>query len=99
MVSDLRNNDQSCGRLDRLAEDSELRTFELNQDHLDQVIINSTELRFTHLEMDLVTAKGPVPRTSSRASTRAQSSRRAPNQKFLLPAATEQHILQLCHAG
>ena len=88
---------ESINRLDRLEEDAEQRTFELNNDSLNESVINSTELRYTHMEMDLVTALGPVPRMSSRTSTRAQSHQRVTNKKYILPVEIEQHILQTCY--
>ena len=42
----------------RQASGGEHRAFELNADNPDRVIINSTELRLTNLEMDLVTSVG-----------------------------------------
>jgi hypothetical protein len=87
-------------RLDRLDEDPEKRTFEYNQDSSEEFVFNSTELRWSDFEMDMVTPVGIVPRKSARPSTRNQS--RAPatvlTKKYILPVEIEQHILESCPA-
>eukprot|EP00656_Telonema_subtile_P027936 TRINITY_DN3014_c0_g1_i1.p2 TRINITY_DN3014_c0_g1~~TRINITY_DN3014_c0_g1_i1.p2 ORF type:complete len:105 (-),score=15.04 TRINITY_DN3014_c0_g1_i1:125-439(-) len=90
--SHLRNTDQS--RLERWGESQGAAN--LRPEQSSTCLINSTELTVTNLELDLVTAKGPVPRTSCSTSPVKQA-RTEP--EVSLPAATEQHILQLCHAG
>lgn len=78
--------------LDRLSEDPEQRTFELNHESVETFVINSTELRMSNLELDKVVPTGAAPRRQLRASTRNSS--RVRKEKFMLPIQIEQHILE-----
>ena len=87
--------------LSRLQEDAEQRTFELNDDAdgSNQFIVNSTELRFTDIELLDVAAAGPAPvRRSKRAATQAaaQYDGKLKAKKYELPVETEQIILKAC---
>ena len=91
-------------RLERLSEDAEQRTFELGNDNLDEFVVNSTELRFSDVEMDkyVVPPAGPAVaavRRSSRSSVRASISSAGVhvNKKYILPVEIEQHILKHCY--
>ena len=88
-------------RLERLAEDPEQRTFELSNDSSEKFVINSTELRFSDIEMDkyVVELTGPVVRRSARPLARAQSCTMNKNikKKYVLPTEIEQHVLKHCH--
>jgi hypothetical protein len=84
--------------LGRLAEDPQQRTFELAPES-EEFIINSTELRFKDVELELVPPLGPVVRRSARPMSKAQSSKgRVLNRKYVIPAETEQAILNECTA-
>ena len=76
--------------LGRAAEDAQLRTFELDES-APQVVINSTELRWSNIELVRVPPVGVALRRSSRnaASTRLL-------KQYQLPVASEQAILQEC---
>ena len=77
----------------RLAEDPEQRTFELTGKE-EQFVINSTELRYVNVGIELVPPIGAPVRRSCRGSTRAQSSRgQVLNRKYVLPIESEQTIL------
>jgi hypothetical protein len=87
-------------RLDRLSEDPEQRTFELNNDSAEEFVINSTELRFSNIEMDkYVVEPASIVRRSARPLARAQSGSINQNikKKFVLPVEIEQHVLKHCH--
>lgn len=81
-------------RLNRLSEDPEQRTFELNHACVEQFIINSTELRLLNLEIDKILPIGAAPRRQVRASTRNGTNRRVTIEKFVIPIQTEQHIME-----
>jgi hypothetical protein len=82
--------------LSRLAEDPAQRTFEVNPEAR-EFIINSTELRYSSVELDLVVPTGPALRRSSRAVTQAQSSHgQVLHRKYIISIETEQAILQRC---
>jgi hypothetical protein len=88
-------------RLDRLTEDPEQRTFEMNNDSSEEFVINCTELRWSDFEMDLVTPVGVAPRKTVRRSPRARGSCTptiVTNKKYILPIDIEQHILESCPA-
>lgn len=79
--------------LTRLAEDPQQRTFELDTSS-EQFIINSTELRFSELELDKheVQPITPVVRRSNRGMTKAQSHQgKVLNKKYVVP------ILKYCY--
>ena len=79
--------------LARAAEDPEQRTFELVEGG-EQFVINSTELRFSGVSLELVPPMGPAVRRSSRGMTRAQSSgHQVLTRKYVLPIESEQAIL------
>jgi hypothetical protein len=82
----------------RLDEDPQHRTFEVDND-APQYIINSTELRYANVELELVPPIGTPLRRSSRGMTRAQSSGgRVLCRQYVIPFETEQAILQECCA-
>ena len=77
-------------------EDPEQRTFELDPSSK-QFTINSTELRFSKLDLDKVDPILPAVRRSNRGMTKAQSCRgEILNKKYVVPIETEQAILQSC---
>ena len=79
--------------LARVAEDPEQRIFELVEGG-EHFLINSTELRFGGVGLELVPPLGPAVRRSSRGLTRAQSSGgRVLPRKYVLPIESEQAIL------
>ena len=79
--------------LARLAEDPEQRTFELTGEE-EQFVINSTELRYVNVSLDLVPPVNAPTRRSSRGLTRAQSSGyQVLKRKYILPIESEQAIL------
>ena len=87
--------------LGRLAEDSELRTFDLAADCAEEFIVNSTELRCSQIEMIPVQALGPTVRRSRRSRGgggghhAAKVAGQRPGQ-YTLPVETEQLILRTC---
>jgi hypothetical protein len=82
--------------LKRLDEDPQQRTFEVDTS-AKQYVINSTELRFTDVELELVPPIGPAVRRSGRGMTRAQSSGgRVLNRQYVIPIEIEQTILNTC---
>ena len=85
--------------LGRLAEDAELRTFDLAAESTEEFIINSTELRCTKVELTPVQPAGPVVRRSRRRCGRGGAAgpqaRPRPGQ-YTLPVQTEQVILRSC---
>ena len=85
--------------LGRLAEDAELRTFDLAAESTEEFIINSTELRCTKVELTPVQPAGPVVRRSRRRCGRGGAAgpqaRPRPGQ-YTLPVETEQVILRSC---
>ena len=79
--------------LARLGEDTEQRTFELTGEE-EQFVINSTELTYVNVSLDLVPPVNAPTRRSSRGLTRAQSSGyRVLKRKYILPIESEQAIL------
>ena len=79
--------------LARLAEDPEQRTFELTGEE-EQFVINSTELRYVNVALDLVPPIVAPVRRSNRGLTRAQSSgNQVLKRKYVLPIESEQAIL------
>lgn len=83
--------------LTRASEDAEQRTFELDTSS-ELFLVNSTELRYVNVELDLVPPLEPAVRRSSRGMTRAQSSgSRFLNRKYNLPIELEQAILEDCN--
>jgi hypothetical protein len=82
--------------LTRLTEDPQHRTFEIVPEAA-KFVINSTELRYTDVELELVPPIGPVVRRSGRAMTKAQSTNgKTLNRKYTIPVETEQAILSNC---
>ena len=88
--------------LSRLEEDAEQRTFELEGDDSGRVddsrwvVINSTELRFHSIEMEVLEAEGPVVRRSARTAARSAISQAHLTRKYRLPTATERAVLKAC---
>lgn len=79
--------------LSRVDEDPEQRTFELDGSG-EEFLINSTELRHSNVDLELVPPMQPALRRSSRAMTRAQSSGgQVLDRKYVLPIESEQAIL------
>ena len=71
-------------------------SFEVDPDAR-EFIINSTELRYANVELELVPPIGSALRRSSRAMARAQSSHgHVLCRKYVIPNETEQAILQCC---
>ena len=81
--------------LGRASEDSQLRTFELDKTSA-QVVINSTELRWSDIELLRVRPLGPAPHRSSRKATKTQSGGEQRPLRYELPVEIEQAILQEC---
>ena len=84
--------------LGRLAEDAELRTFDLVADCAEEFIVNSTELRCSEIEMIPVQPVGPAVRRSGRGKGRDRgrpTTGPRPGQ-YTLPIETEQLILRTC---
>ena len=79
----------------RASEDSQLRTFELNKSK-PKVVMNSTELRWSNIELNEVRPLRPAVRRSPRAGARAQGEGQQVMQQYKLPVETEQAILQEC---
>jgi hypothetical protein len=81
--------------LERASEDSQQRTFELQDNGEDGLsVVNSTELRYINIEMEQVAPVGAPPRRSNRSGVlRANPTRPI---KFVLPVESEQIILQDC---
>ena len=88
--------------LGRLAEDPELRTFELDADCTDEFIVNSSELRCTHIELIPDRPVGPAVRRSRRVHAGHGHDRdgrgvaHLQGRKYTLPVETEQTILRSC---
>jgi hypothetical protein len=88
--------------LHRLEEDAEQRTFELEGgvvcgvDAPKVVVINSTELRWHSIEMDLLEATGPAVRRSARTAARGSGSGEHLARKYRLPTNAEVAILKEC---
>ena len=88
--------------LHRLEEDTEQRTFELEGgvvcgvDAPKVVVINSTELRWHSIEMDLLEATGPTVRRSARTAARGSGSGEHLARKYRLPIDAEVAILKEC---
>merc|ERR1712022_99101 len=85
--------------LGRMAEDPELRTFELAAGSTDEFIVNSSELRCTHIELIPDRPVGPAVRRSQRGhGGRARGGRGVAHLqgKYTLPVETEQVILCSC---
>ena len=88
--------------LSRLEEDAEQRTFELEGDDSGRVddsrlvVINSTELRFHSIEMEVLEAEGPAVRRSTRTAARSATSRAHLTRKYRLPIDAEDAILKAC---
>ena len=79
--------------LARLAEDPEQRTFEFTGEE-EQFVINSTELRYVNVALDMVPPIAAPVRRSNRGLTRAQSSsNQVLRRKYVLPIESEQAIL------
>jgi hypothetical protein len=60
------------------------------------VVINSTELRFHSIEMEVLEAEGPVVRRSPRTAARSAISQAHLTRKYRLPTATEHAVLKAC---
>ena len=83
-----------AGRLKRLAEDPEQRTFELAAEASDvEEVLNSTELCAFDIELDACGSNESQPLRATRSLSRKQL---AKAQKFVLPTKTEQGILGVC---
>ena len=83
--------------LGRLAEDAELRTFDLVADCTEEFIVNSTELRCSQIEMIPEQLVGPAVRRSPRGKGRARGHPAGPRPgQYTLPVETEQLILSSC---
>ena len=85
--------------LDRLDEDPELRTFELTADSTAEFIVNSSELRCTHIELIPDRPVGPTVRRSPRGSGCHDGGGRGVRHlqgKHTLPVETEQVIMCSC---
>ena len=88
--------------LDRLVEDPdpELRPFELAADSTAEFIVNSSELRCTHIELIPDHPVGPAVRRSRRVRGGHDRDGRGvahlQGRKFELPVETEQTILRSC---
>ena len=80
--------------LQRLSEDPEQRTFEYHVNDTAEVsVLNSTELRHTNIELELVPPMGATLRRSNRSVPRGHT---AGSRKYSLPVAIEQAILNDC---
>ena len=82
-----------------MAEDPELRTFELAPNSTDEFIVNSSELRCTQIELIPERPVGPTVRRSQRGhGGYARGGRGVAHLqgKYTLPVETEQIILCSC---
>ena len=85
--------------LGRLTEDLELRTFDLDAECTDEFIVNSSELRCTHIELMHHCPVGPAVRRSPRGyGGHVRDGRGVAHLqgKCTLPIETEQTILRSC---
>ena len=86
-----------AGRLKRLAEDPEQRTFELAAEASDvEEVLNSTELRAFDIELDACGSNESQPLRATRSARSLSRKQLAKAQKFVLPTKTEQGILGVC---
>ena len=81
--------------LDRLAEDSEFRTFELKPD-AEHGVFNSTELRAIDLQLDTEDGNLAPIRRSMRANARRAAQAAVRAVKYVVPTQVEQIILTDC---
>jgi hypothetical protein len=81
-------------RLERLAEDSEGRTFELSEDQ-EPTVFNSTELRCIDIRMQHEEPLQYVRRRSGRGHRGSRDLYRKP-MKYVIPTETESVILASC---
>ena len=80
--------------MDRLAEDSQHRTYELPLD-AEETVFNSTELRCIDLELETDAGPVQVVRRSYRLQSGSRGVARNP-KKFTLPTESECVILNSC---